>query len=137
MLIQEFKSIDSSSKEIWKFSYIVGIVLLIIGIVLFIKHNPIGLYLGTAAVILILLGYFLPKVLLPLHKIWMGLAVILGFLSTHLILSLLYFLVVTPIGLTAKLFGQDFLKIKKISSESYWIPKPLSENEKDRYTKQF
>ena len=68
----------------------------------------------------------------------MGFALILGSIMTRVILSVLFYLVITPIGLISKLSGKDFLDLKFDKSvSSYWIPRKKIIFEKANYEKQF
>jgi hypothetical protein len=68
----------------------------------------------------------------------MTLAILLGWLMTRIILIILFYLVVTPIGLLAKLSGKDFLNRKfNREAQSYWIPRKATTTDKGNYEKQF
>jgi hypothetical protein len=68
----------------------------------------------------------------------MTLAVLLGWLMTRIILTILFYLVVTPIGLLAKLSGKDFLNRKfNREAQSYWIPRKATTTDKRNYENQF
>ena len=74
----------------------------------------------------------------PLHKLWMTLAVLLGWLMTRIILIVLFYLVVTPIGLLARVCGKDFLNRdfdRKVNS--YWIPRKTIPFDRKSYERQF
>lgn len=134
MLIEEIKNINSSVKELRKFGIVVGVVLILIGFLFQTLWDSYNTYmiLGVIGAVLLLHGILFPKILLPLHKIWMTLAVILGFIMTRVILAVLFYFVVTVVGLIAKISGKDFLdrKIDK-DKESYW-----HKREKIDYTKE-
>jgi hypothetical protein len=67
---------------------------------------------------LVLAGLLAPRALRPLHRAWMRLGAALGWLNTRVILTLVFFLVVTPTGLVMKLFGRSPLATKQC--DSYW-----------------
>lgn len=73
---------------------------------------------------LILFGLVLPRVLIGPRKAWMKLAEVLAFVSSRIILALIYFLVLTPIGVVKRAMGWDPLHRRAASSESYWLPYP-------------
>jgi membrane-bound ClpP family serine protease len=134
MLIEEIKSIKSDKKELRKFGITVGAVLVIIGFLFQLVWDNYTVYmiLGSIGAVLLLHGVLFPKILLPVHKIWMTIAVILGFIMTRVILSILFYLVVTVVGLIARITGKDFLDIKiDRKKESYW-----NKREKVEYTKE-
>ena len=55
-----------------------------------------------------LLGLVLPRVLKWVYTVWMSIAFALGFVMAHVILTLLFLLVITPMGLVARMTGKDF-----------------------------
>ena len=92
----------------------------------FITAAHVTLPLGT---LLILLGLLWPRALVLPNRAWMLLAEGLSFLTTRIILGLVFFLVVTPIGVVKRLSGWDPLNRRGGSSASYW--KPYSERQRD------
>ena len=63
-----------------------------------------------------------PSVLAPLNRIWLKIGLALHKVMTPLIMGLLFFLVVTPIGLIMRATGKDLLRLKRTGAEkSYWI----------------
>ena len=77
--------------------------------------------LGVAAAFL-LIAFIAPNALAPLNRIWFRLGTLLGQIVTPIVLALLFYLMVTPIGVIMRLRGKDLLR-KKIdrSAGSYWI----------------
>jgi Saxitoxin biosynthesis operon protein SxtJ len=78
-------------------------------------------FLGCGSV-LVILGLLLPKTLVYPNRAWMGLARILSFVVTPIILALIFFIVVMPIGVIKRLFGWDPLRRRTPSMVSYWHP---------------
>lgn len=137
-LITEISHINSSKKECRKFGYSVGSVLLIIGLTLLYFGKSSAVYFLSIAGILILLGFILPASLKPLQKIWMGISVILGSIMTRVILTFLFYIVVTPVAIIAKIAGKDFLNLKiEKEKKSYWIFRDKKEYNKTETEKQF
>jgi len=73
-------------------------------------------------------GVFLSSVFLErtlglwLYKIWMGLALVLGKVMAPVVIGVFYFLMVTPIGLGARLLGRDSMQRKKAGHTTFWCP---------------
>jgi len=138
MILDELKNIKSSKQEIIKFSRIVGFAFIILGAILSILNcriHPIPFIIGIA---LIVIGGIIPKALLPVHKLWMGFSVILGYISTRLILTAFYFLILAPIAVVGRLCGKDFLDEKLDRSKpSYWINKKDHESINENIKKQY
>ncbi len=77
-----------------------------------------------------------PRALAPIHRWWMKLAEALGWINTRLILIVVYYLLVTPIGLVMRLFGRSPLAIDR-KAKTYW-KKPSRHSYGDRhFEKQF
>lgn len=74
------------------------------------------------AVVFLVVAYVFPKALSPLNKLWLKFGLLLYKVMNPLVLGLLFFVTITPIGLVMRLFGKDFLRLKMDrSSKSYWI----------------
>lgn len=93
----------------------------------FFHGTQVALPLGT---LLILLGLLWPRALVLPNRVWMLLAEGLSFVTTRIILGLVFFLIVTPIGVVKRLSGWDPLGRRGARSKSYW--KPYSERQRDR-----
>jgi hypothetical protein len=80
----------------------------------------------------------MPIVLKPLQKVWMTIAVVIGWVMARVVLTLLFFVVFTPMGLIARLFGKDFLILKRRGAgQSYWHPRKPGEYDPKRSEMQF
>lgn len=89
-----------------------------------IISEPIRVWALITSLIFLILGLLDSRFLSPLNKYWIKLGELLGRIIAPLVMMLIFFTILTPIGLTLKLFGKDLLKIKKIKSlKSYWITK--------------
>ena len=120
---EEFKQIEVSHKKMREFGVMVGGIFVILGGIFLwrgkhLQLADIFLYFGS---FLFCAGLISPMFLSWLYKLWMGLAVVLGFFMSRVILSLLFYLAVTPIGILTKLMGKDFMG-KKLDPQatSYW-----------------
>lgn len=83
-----------------------------------------------------LAGFFYARALYPFYKIWMAAAVIMGFFVSKIILAVLYYFLITPLGLAGRLFGKDFLAARRgKSADSYWLIKEKTEFNKDDFEK--
>jgi len=94
----------------------------------------VTLPLGT---LLILLGGFWPRSLVLPNRAWMLLAEGLSYLTTRIILGLVFFLVITPIGLVKRLSGWDPLGRRSARSSSYWKPYSGRQRDPRHYEKMF
>jgi hypothetical protein len=95
------------------------------------------LYLGIAVVFLAL-ALLWPKVLSPLNHLWTRLGLLMGKIVSPIVLGLLFFVVVTPVGVLMRLSGKDPLRLRHDSGlGSYWIvrhpPGPLGDSMGDQF----
>lgn len=136
MLIEEIKNIPSTKRDLKKFGITIGSVLIVISGLLFFYSAHSYLYFLIVGLTLVALGLLLPIILKPIHKIWMTISLILGWVSTRIILSILFYVVLTSIGLVAKLFEKDFLSLKLNKSQhTYWNyreQKPYNKTDSER-----
>lgn len=138
MLKEEFRQIKESKKDLRKFGLTVGTVLLIIGAFLFYFEKSSAIYFGGIGLFLIIGGLISPSILKPLNKFWMGLAIVLGFVMSRIILSILFYLVLTPISFLAKIFGKKFMALKFDKSiETYWDKRSVIDKKLIDYERQF
>ena len=136
-MIEEIKSIQSTNKILKSFGFTIGFLLLIIGAVLFYNSNELFVYFFSIGLIFIWLSLIAPTVLKPGHKIWMTFAIIIGWVMTRVILSVLFYLIISSIGIFARLVGKDFLNLKSKSNESYWNIRNKEYELNQDYEKQF
>jgi hypothetical protein len=71
--------------------------------------------------VLILLGAVLPDALRPVHRVWMGLAGAISKVTTPIFMGVVYFGVLTPIGLIRRLVGGNPLKPRAVKDGSLWV----------------
>ena len=69
------------------------------------------------------LGLINSKILNPLNKLWFKFGIFLGKVISPIIMGIIYFFVVTPIGLIMRIFGKDVLNLKFSKNKTYWIEK--------------
>jgi len=137
-MFEEIKNIESKKSDLRNFGVIIGIILLIISGFLFWKEKEAFQILLAIGITLFLTAIAIPRVLKPVYWIWMIFAITLGWFVTLLILSLLFYVVFTSIGLTLRLFGKQFLELRwDKSKESYWNFRTNDHLQKENYEKQF
>ena len=137
---KEIKSLDTSSKEIRKFGLVIAIALGVIGLFISLKtHNfDVSGWLWGIGLLFLILGFILPSVLRPVYRMWMLIAYLIGGIVSRVILTVLFYVVLTPPGLVLRLFGKDVLDQKFDKRlESYWVKKDLSGHTKEQYGKMY
>ena len=125
-------------KELRKFAVSLFFALGILGIVLVKREYHTGIILWGLGSAVLLIAWVQPKALRRAHQYWMKLALMLGLISSHVILALLYYFVFTPVGILMRLFGRDPLQRRTDPSKgSYWITKTPQEHMREQYEKMY
>ncbi len=140
MLKEELKEIKSTRHDIEQFGFVVGGIFVLIGAwFAWSKHHPWQPFTAFGF-FLVLGGAFFPSVLRPLQRAWMMLSVLLGWFMTRVILSVLFFAILTPVALIARLVGSKFLDLEfrpKENLKTYWRRRIAGVSSKRRLEQQF
>ena len=105
------------------FGIVFFIVFLLIGTYPLLNDDHVRIWSLIISIAFLILGLLNSKILLPLNKIWFKFGILLGKIISPLIMGLIFFVVVTPIGLLMRLFNKDLINLKFNKSKSYWIEK--------------
>ena len=134
----DIKQLKTSPRDLRKFGLMVGGVFVALGLLFLWRHPGRTPYFVWPGGVLMAVGAIYPRALKYVYIAWMSLAFALGFVMAHVILTLFFFLVITPIGLLARLFGKDFLGLKLDGrAESYWIRRERKPKTPAEYEQQF
>ena len=98
-------------------------VFLIIATYPLIHSGDVRIWSAIISFIFLVLGLLNSKILTPLNKLWFKFGIFLGTIISPIIIGIIFFLVVTPIGLIMRLLGKDVLNLKYNKNQSYWIEK--------------
>ena len=135
---EDIKQLKTGERDLRKFGLVVGAVFVALGLLFLWRHPGRSPYFLIPGGALILLGLVLPRALKWIYIGWMSAAFVLGFVMAHVILTLLFFLMITPIGLIARLFGKDFLSLKlDPKAATYWIRRERKPRSAKEYERQF
>ena len=105
------------------FGIVFFVVFLIIALYPFLKGGEPRVWSLIISSIFLILGLINSKILTPLNKLWFKFGIFLGKIISPIIMGIIFFLVVTPIGFIMRLFGKDELNLKYRNKKSYWIEK--------------
>ena len=109
----------SSSRS---FGIVFFIVFIIISLWPLTYDSQIRVWSMFIAIVFLILGLINSKLLTPLNRIWFKFGILLGALVAPIVMGIVFFLVVTPIGLFMRIMGNDLLNRKKDKKkETYWI----------------
>lgn len=140
MIRQEIARLKTGTRELRQFGWLVGGIFTALGIGFWFWGRAKGLhfYFLAPGLLLVVFGTVYPAVLRRVYLAWMTLALVLGLIVSTLLLTLFFYLVITPIGFVAKICGKDFLNRRlQPHAESYWVPRASEEMSRKRYEQQF
>ncbi len=115
------KDIKISSNR--SFGLVFFVLFLVIGLWPLINNNEIKIWSIAISVVFLVLGLLNSKLLLPLNKLWFKFGLLLGKIISPLVMGIIFFLVVTPIGYLMRMLKKDLLNLKFNDEKSYWIEK--------------
>ena len=116
----------------------VGAVLLLIAGWNVWKDRPLVYGIaGVCGLLLILIGLVSPAASRVFYRGWMRFAGVLGYVNSRILLSLMFYLVITPYGLVMRVFGRDTMNRRGAGKQSYWIPRAKTRQEGPQYERLF
>ena len=100
-----------------------------------LNDGNIRIWSIIVSIIFLILGLLNSKILTPFNKLWMRLGALLGIIVSPIVMGVVYFGIITPIGLIMKLFGKDVLNLKlDKNKKTYWtLKKKIPSKMKDQF----
>ena len=105
------------------FGIVFFVVFFLVAIYPLINGSELRLWSLVISIIFLFLGLINSKILNPFNKLWFKFGIFLGKIISPLIMGIIFFLVVTPIGFLMRLLNKDLLNLKFNNNSSYWIEK--------------
>lgn len=131
-IYQDIISIQPVEKELKKFGILIGLIFMIVSIVAYFKQwwiISVALILFCAGAVLILFAVTAPNRLYIVYRGWMAVAVVLGSIVSRIILVVLFYTIVVPIGFLIRIFGKKFfIPYHSAQHQSYWIQRDKSKS---------
>ena len=116
------KEIKISSNK--SFGIVFFVIFLVVALWPLINEGEIRIWSIVISIIFLFLGLINSKILTPLNKLWFRFGILLGNVFSPIAMGIIYFGVITPIGILMKLIGKDILNLKQNKkSSTYWIKK--------------
>ena len=120
------------------FGMVFTLVFLVVGIWQISTGKSLGWYFFASAILFFIVTITFPSLLGPFNRVWFKFGLLLGQAVNPVILGLVFFLVVTPIGIVRRLLGKDSLHlIPKPNLKSCWIERNPTGPKLGSMTKQF
>ena len=110
----------SSSKS---FGYLFFGIFLALAVWVYVKNQNLNFWLISTSLVFLVLTLIKSKLLVVLNDLWIKFGELLGKIISPIVMSIVFFLIVTPIGLVLKIVKKDLLKLKFNNDKSYWLKK--------------
>lgn len=134
---KEISRLEITPKALRNFGLLFCVIFGIWAGMMYWKVNPYWPWAVMASIGFLLISIFSPMAFRQPYRLWMLLSFLLGWFMTRVILSLTFFVIMTPIGIILKFLGKDTLnKAFHKDAETYWNKHEPIRN-KERYNKQF
>jgi len=125
-------------KRLRNFGFTVGIAMLVLGALLFWKEKSSWPYFSVVGGLFVLLGALAPSLLRSIERVWMKVALIMGWVMTRVILGILFVLIFSPAGLIIRLLGKDPMRLRiDRDKSSYWQKRDSASSVPERLERMF
>ena len=105
------------------FGVVFFIVFLLIGLYPLLNGDDLRIWSLIISFIFLALGLINSRILTPLNRLWFKFGLLLGKFISPIIMGIIFFIVVTPIGIIMRLLKKDLLNLKFSKKETYWTDK--------------
>lgn len=92
---------------------------------------------AVATILLLVVTVIAPRRLSQLNKVWFKLGILLGKIFSPIILGAIFFILITPVALVARMLGRDELRIKKQKTKSFWVERDPTGPQPESFKNQF
>ena len=114
------KYINIKPKDNIVFGTLFFIFFLIVGLYPLISNEPIRIWSIIVSLVFLIVTIIKPNLFAFLNKLWIKFGILLGKIISPIVMGLVFFFVVTPIGIFVKILKKDVMGLKRGES-SYWI----------------
>ena len=127
-----------TAREARKTTLVVAAVLLAVAAFAWYRGRETTMAVSAGiAVLLVLVGFFVPPVAKLFHQVWYRIAFALGWLNSRILLTIIYFLIFVPYGVISRLAGRDPLNVRGERSVSYWHKREKTRQTREQFERLF
>ena len=127
-----------NTSQVKEFGIALGIILVVIGLLPLIRKHPVRVWAIYAGLAVFIARFFAPRVLSPVYAIFLKVTHIIGRINSAILLTIVYYFIVTPIGFVMRFFkNKVFTKNIDKSLETYWIRKETNFDNPEEMKRQF
>jgi Saxitoxin biosynthesis operon protein SxtJ len=117
------KTAPKTHRELRLFGLVMAAPIALFSGIAFWKGSPAAPYLAGIMAFFLVSAAIAPGILRPVEIYWMKFAHYMSIVSTFVILSIVFFAILTPMNLFLRLLGKDLLRLKRAPERaSYWLP---------------
>jgi len=117
-------------RELRNFALTVGVAFLVLAAVLYWRGRLAAVLPGALGAALLAVGIVAPRRLGPAHRAWMALALAISRVTTPLFMGIVYFGVLTPLGVVMRLAGRRLLGRTR-DATTFWVDRPVGSRRSD------
>jgi len=129
---------EPTTRHLRKFGLTVGGIFLVLGTVSWLRdHDLAPKILWCVGTMLVVPGAVAPRALAGVERVWMRMAGVLGHVNARIILTLVFFLLMTPVGAVLRLFRDPLNRKLGDGRESNWTKRTVEPVDPARYEQQF
>jgi len=105
-----------------KFGFFFSLVFFVLAAYfIYIQSQQLALTMLLVSSLFLIIALFKANLLLPLNKLWMRFGFLLGRIISPIVLSIIFFGLITPYSIVIRIFGRDELHLRKVKNRSHWI----------------
>ena len=116
-------ALDKNRSSNKSFGITFSLVFFLIGIYPLLNSNDLRFWSLFLSLIFLILGLMNSKILAPLNRIWFKFGILLGKIVSPFVMGVIFFFIVTPIGIIMKIIGKDLLNLRYNNKNTYWVEK--------------
>ncbi len=116
---------------------VAAVAALIAGFFWYRERPSVAMVVASIALILAVIGLFIPPAANLFHRGWMKFAFVLGYVNSRILLTLIYFFVFVPYGIISHIFGRDPLSLREGGKDSYWRKREVTRQPKEQFKRLF
>ena len=120
------------------FGIVIGLIIMFFGISPLFHGEHARLWLLGPGAVLVLVGALKPSLLAPLNLVWFWIGKLLGMVVAPIVMMVIFFVTITPIGFLMRWSGKDSLRLRRQSDvDTYWIKREGPRSTRDTLKNQF
>jgi hypothetical protein len=103
---------------------------------LYRARPTVAITFGVLAAILVLCSA-IPPAAMVFHRAWMTLAGVLGYVNSRILLAIIFYLILSPLGVIKRVFGSDLLDRRSGKAPSYWRQRTATRQTREGFERAF